>query len=90
MLSILQRGHQVRDTAETETHAKNSSPATIPTSQPPNALFHGRKKTPTYCVVPPLTNSTLVISRFPQTGQSTGHGADWTQCSGTTVAYPLG
>lgn len=95
MLNILQRGHQVRDAAETATEAKNSSPATIQSKNVSPSIIrnHSILKTTqkkTYCVVPPLTGVMLVNSRPPQTGQSTGVGADCTPCKGTAVAYPLG
>lgn len=91
MLDILERGHQVRDAAETTAETEHSSPPTIK-KRISHRMLSNRKRlwNSTHCVVPPLTGSILVISRSPQTGQSTGVGADWTPCRGTAVAYPLG
>jgi hypothetical protein len=79
MLNILKRRHQVRDTPKTATK-KSSSPPTMKKL----AIFHfcnydrkpHKEQEKAYCVVPPETVSIRVISRSPQTGQSTGQDAD--------------
>lgn len=84
MLDVLEPSREVGNTTTAETEAAKQCHKTISFNQISDFLVD--KQIETYCVVPPETNSTLVICLCLHAGQSTGAGPCCNACKGVALA----